>query len=1135
MYVHKLRRKPIILILLLTLVMQLILPVAAGAQEKDRKVVRVGWFDSSYCFWDQYGERRGIAYEYQRKIAAHTGWTYEYVEDSWPNLLQMLIDGKIDLMSDVSYTEERAGLMLFPSLTMGAESYYIYIDADNTEVTSEDLQTLTGKRIGVNKGSFQAGILQDWVKKNNLSIEMVELTVDEPESMRMLSDGEIDAYVSMNSFGSQERIVPVCKIGSSDYYFAVSKERPDLLAELNNALSSIQDEDPYYNQRVSDEQIRLTKTNAYLPANLEDWLEEHGTIRVGYRDDYLPFCGTDKTTGDLTGALKDYLTYASNCLKKAQIKFEPVAYAGTGAAIEAVKTGEIDCAFPINLTTYQGELIGLQTVNPIMKTEMSLLMKAEGRPELTPGKQLTIAIDEGNINFENFVRYTFPEWTIRYYPTEIDCFRAVSSAEADGVLAPNYRMGEYEPLREKYKLVDLPTGEMMGFSFAVNSDNSELYAILNKIANLSSDEDMEVELASYMYLNRKVSVLDFLKDNWALVLAAISVAFFVILFLLYQKLKAERKANEQQRLLEEAGEIVKLKETISSLLNNMPGMNYTKDAQSGVYLACNQDFASYAHKQSPEDVIGCTDQQLFDAETARRMAEDDRVALSMEEPYIFFEDYTDHSGDRRHIKTTKLKYTDDGGRLCVLGISLDATSDMVRIHRGTAASKEDYEKARISGIIYTHIAQALARGYTDLYYINLKTEEFTEYRTDQESGSLTEVRHGWHFFEECEEEAEDLIYAEDREAFVEAMDRQTLETALERNNTFMMNCRALKNGEPIYVNMTVTRMQDDENFIILGVTDVDEQMKQRYATARIKEEQIAYNRLSALAGDFLHVFIVEPKTGRYRELSAVGNMRRDEKAREGTDFFNDIRSQSRKEIFKEDQNLFLTVFTKENVMADVIEHGLFTFSYRIPVDGKPRYVMLKIVMLEEQEGRRLVAGINDIDTQIRQEEDYTRHLTQARLDANVDALTGVKNRHAFLVAEERLNARLAEERAARFAIVILDVNDLKVINDAEGHKAGDQYLKDACRIICNIFKHSPVFRVGGDEFVVISRGEDYEHIEELVAAMRDHNEEALQNGGIIIACGMARHEDEETVAPVFERADERMYENKSDLKNRRRK
>ena len=162
------------------------------------------------------------------------------------------------------------------------------------------------------------------------------------------------------------------------------------------------------------------------------------------------------------------------------------------------------------------------------------------------------------------------------------------------------------------------------------------------------------------------------------------------------------------------------------------------------------------------------------------------------------------------------------------------------------------------------------------------------------------------------------------------------------------------------------------------------------------------------------------------------------------------------------------------------------------------------------------------------------HIAQARIEASVDALTGVKNRHAFLTAQERLNLKIREKRAPEFALVILDVNNLKRVNDTIGHSAGDQLIRDACNIICTTFSHSPVFRVGGDEFAVISQGSDYERIDELVQRIHEHNMESLRSGGVIVACGMAKYEGEDSVAQVFEHADVKMYENKSMLKAKKR-
>ena len=1127
---HRYPEKFICLLICLMMACVILLPFSAGAQDAEPKVVRVGWFDSSFCYWDQFGRRCGIDYEYQQKISAYTGWTYEYVEDSWPNLLQKLINGEIDLLSDVSYKEERAEYILYPDLPMGTETYYIYISSDNRDITANDLDSFNGRRIGVNQGSVQEGFLMDWAEKNRLDIEVVPMTMSEDDAMNLLTRGRIDGIASIYSYGSEQKITPVCRIGGSDYYYAVNKNRPDLLAELNMALSGIHEEDPYFNERLSEERIYDARIDLSLTPEESDWLAGHETIRVGYVENYLPFCQINRDTDELTGALKDFLTHAENNLRDTDTRFEPVPYASTAAALEGMKAGETDCIFPVNLNMYDAEQREIRLTSPAMKTGMNAVMRDSDDLSLSRDSSVAIAVSEGSLNIDTFVMEQYPDCRRLVFANEEECFKAAASGLADCMLISNYRIPGAQQAIDQYKLYHVPTGEHIQFSFAVNRDDRALYFILNKIVLTTRSEDMDSALASYMHPSRKVSFMDFLRDNWIAVIVFLTVVFLVIVFLLLQRLKAQRKAHEQQRLLEEAAEIAELKQTITSLLDNIPGINCTKDAKTGVYLACNQGFAEYAGQKDPSGVIGRTDEEIFDAETAKRLTEDDRIALSMDEPYTFFEEVQDASGKNRQMKTTKLKYMDATGRLCVLGIRQDA-SDAVRIHRRNATTKESYEKARGTGIIYTHIAQALARGYSELYYIDLNTEEFIEYRTDAADDSLTEARRGWHFFEQCQEEIDELIYPEDREAVKKAMDRKTLTAALEQNNTFMTTFRRIGEQGPVYMNMRVTRIPEDERYIVLGVMNIDEQARQRSASMRMKEEQTAYNRIRALAGDFFCIYIVVPETGRYRKLSTMAGFEFSAGAAEGTDFFTDFREQSRIMLYPEDQNRVLTILTRENILGEVERHGIFTLSYRLMMKGKPRYVRLKAVMVEEEQGCRLIAGINDIEAQVRQEEDYVSHLAKARIEANVDALTGVKNRHAYLMAEERLNNQIAEDPARKFAIVILDINDLKQINDTDGHNAGDQYIRDACRIICNTFKHSPVFRLGGDEFAVIAQGDDYACIDELIQSMQDRNEEAIRNGGIVIACGMARREDEDAVAAVFERADQRMYENKNLLKN----
>ena len=525
--------------------------VAAYAAEEET-VVRVGWYESTYCYRDSFGRRTGIVYEYQQEIAAHTGWTYEYVEDSWPNLLQKLIDGEIDLMSDVSFTTERADLMLFPTLPMGSESYYIYINATNPVIKPDNPSTLNGKKIGVNKGSVQQGMLTEWIERNKLDITIVELTGNETDSMTKLDNGEIDAYVSLDSLYAVHRVIPVAKIGSSDYFFAVNKARPDLFAQLNTALAAIQDEDPFYNERLLDEYVMTTGANAYLSVEQETWINKHGEIRIGYLDDYLPFCATDKATNELTGALKNYLVHASSCLKNAEIRFKPVPYHTTRELLVALKNNEIDCAFPLDIDASYCENNGYSITNTaIMQSEMMIMMRASDAATFDPDEELLVAIDKNNINYEKFVMEYKPNWKILACDSFDDCFNAVASKKADCTLVCDYRLNAIDKLRSDSKLISVPTGEAATFTFAVNRRSHELYSILNKIANLPSEEKMEYVLVSYVP-SGKTNFFDFLNEHWPIILAVIVVIFFIIFVLLVGKLRAEKDVVAKQNEVEES-------------------------------------------------------------------------------------------------------------------------------------------------------------------------------------------------------------------------------------------------------------------------------------------------------------------------------------------------------------------------------------------------------------------------------------------------------------------------------------------------------------------------------------------------------------------------------------------------------
>ena len=310
---------------------------------------------------------------------------------------------------------------------------------------------------------------------------------------------------------------------------------------------------------------------------------------------------------------------------------------------------------------------------------------------------------------------------------------------------------------------------------------------------------------------------------WFPYLPIYSIAYMLGTCLLHSFVASDEK-EEYYRGQEEAKKISELKDRITSLLDNMPGLAFTKDAKTGRYLACNQEYARYLGKDNPEQVIGLSDADIYDAEMAMKYANDDRITLSLSKPYIFYEEIPDAAGNLRQMQTTKVKYTDINGRLCVLGMCQDVT-DMVRIQHEQAMTKEAYENAVNSGIMYTNIAQTLSRDYIDMYYINANTEEFIEYCKGEEGNPLSEVRRGWHFFSDCKAELAEKVYDEDRDAFLEAMNRKNLMKALSQKDTFVMTYRQIDVDRPVYVNMKISRMEN-EQYIIMGITNVDEEMRE---------------------------------------------------------------------------------------------------------------------------------------------------------------------------------------------------------------------------------------------------------------------------------------------------------------------
>ena len=572
---------------------------------------------------------------------------------------------------------------------------------------------------------------------------------------------------------------------------------------------------------------------------------------------------------------------------------------------------------------------------------------------------------------------------------------------------------------------------------------------------------------------------------------------------------------------------------VKCLLDNMPALAFTKDAGNGKYLVCNQRFAEYVHKESPLDVVGLTDADRLDKATAAYFAETDKKVLSMDKPYVFYEEVTDADGRLRQFQTTKLHFSDAAGRRCLLGMCVDVTevaAEREAAKQEQARVQEAYEKARYDTATYSNIVRALSADYTFLYYVNLETDRFVEYNTGGKGREMAEARREDDFFNASRRDARKMLHPADQDVFIKAFTKENILRCINKNGTFTLTYRLLVNGVPSYVNMKATRMEGDEKHIIIGVNNVDAQMKYQEEAERIREERITYSRMTALAGNYIGIYTVNPATDYYVEYSATRDYEGLGLTKEGNDFFGVSRAESGRAIYVEDLPRFLSMFTKEKMMEEIRQNGIYELMYRLMIDGTPTYVSLKAALVEEKDGSRLIVGVSNIDARIKREQEYANNLTEARNKANIDALTGVKNKHAYADAEANLDRRIRENQPVAFAVTVCDVNGLKKINDELGHQAGDRFIRNACMIVCKVFAHSPVFRIGGDEFAVISQGADYENIDRLLDQIAEHNQKNADAAGVVIACGMSKFNNDNNVAAVFGRADALMYENKKKLK-----
>ena len=531
-----LMRKSVCAMLSLLLLLSAVLPVKAAAETAPAKVVRVGSFEDTFNYVNEKGARKGYGYELLETLSGYTGWQFEYVTCDWSNCFDKLKNGEIDIMGDISYTEDRTEEMLFSDEPMGKEKYYLYANLSRTDISTSDFKTLNGKKIGVLMGTEPEVMLTEWEEKYGLKTEHVSISNNEDVKQK-LANHEIDCFVSLEeSFWAELGISTITRVGESGIYYAINKDRSDLKEELDNAMRALEEADPFYTADLYKRYFSLDYT-PILTGEEKAWLRKHGAIKMGFWTSDSGVSTYDPATGELTGAITDYLQFATGCLGNQELEFQLVGYDSKEEELAALKSGEIDMIFHFDQSPNLAEEYHVACTST---TWTSNLMAVTNKQPFIENKENRIAVPQNKISLKKYIEFYYPQWEIVDCDTQEEAAKLVKDGQADCFVTG---VGNEEKYSKKYGFYSVLLLNPAKSCFAVNSGNRSLLSILNKTIKAMPANMLTSSLAMYKSSLRKVTLSDFIKDNFFTVLLISSIAVAVILLTILKLLRKARKAE----------------------------------------------------------------------------------------------------------------------------------------------------------------------------------------------------------------------------------------------------------------------------------------------------------------------------------------------------------------------------------------------------------------------------------------------------------------------------------------------------------------------------------------------------------------------------------------------------------------
>ena len=505
--------------------------------DETQKIIRVGSFEDTFNYVDDHGVRRGYGYELMQALAGYTGWKFEYVKCDWSNCFEKLENGEIDIMGDISYTDDRAEKMLYSEETMGEEKYVLYANLSDTDILSSDYKSLDGKRIGVLKGAKPENMLTEWEHKYGIHTEHVNVSGNE-DVKKKLANNEIDCFVSLEeSIWSERGISCVTTIGKSGIYFVMNKERSDIKQELDYAMRQLDQNSPFYKSDLYKKYFTLDYTQ-FLTGNEKSYIQKHGGIRIGFLDNDPIVFSMDKKSGEIRGTLSEYIAYAKDCLGNHTLKFDIEAFDDYDKMIEALQNKEIDVIYYASQNSNVAEKKGYALSNTAWTYS---LMAVTNQKKFIEDDTYTVAVPKNKVALKQHIAYYYPQWKLVDFDTINDAANMVVHGKADCFI-----MGSSQVLRfdgnKNFKII--PLTKTMEACFGVKDGQATLLSILNKTIKAMPSDMLTSAVAMYDSTAYKTTFYSFLKDHLAVVLILGVSIIIVILLLLRKARRAEASAKE---------------------------------------------------------------------------------------------------------------------------------------------------------------------------------------------------------------------------------------------------------------------------------------------------------------------------------------------------------------------------------------------------------------------------------------------------------------------------------------------------------------------------------------------------------------------------------------------------------------